>query len=69
MLERVARVELVELGTRLPDAITDEGASGALREPLDEGHVGDPVDDVVKRVVGLHPLGEQPFVSLSPSRA
>jgi hypothetical protein len=59
VLEIVLRVELVELCAGAPDAIADERTPGALCEALHERHRRRSVDDVVERVIRLHPLDEE----------
>jgi hypothetical protein len=66
VLEVVLRVELVELGPRLPHAVADERPAGALRDALDERQLGDAVDHVVEGVVRLHPLDEERRVARDP---
>ncbi len=56
---------LVELGAGAPDALADERPPCALREPLDERHRGDAVDDVVEGVVHLHPVVEERVVAVA----
>ena len=67
VLEVVLRVELVELRACLPHPVADERPAGALRDALDERHVGDAIDHVVEGVVRLHPLDEQRRVARRPA--
>ena len=69
VLEVVLRVELVQLDTGAPDLVADERAARTLREPLHERHLRHPVDDVVERVVGLHPVHEERRVAHLAARA
>ncbi len=53
VLEIVLAEELVEVGARGPYGLDEERAARGLRHPLDERNLGDGVDHVVERVVGV----------------